>query len=229
MKRYAPWVALCAILLAGVLGQTAGAQEPDLTTTVAAPALEAGPVALEPETISAAPSVAPAPEPAPVETGELPAEWTWSDYLKLLALKLLPTFVYVIGGLLLTLGLVATYYLRKHTGINVTAQQFTMYQNIAGLAWKSVEERLRAGILKLPDGEAPKGAQKMEAALDIALEMANELQLPQMARERLQKLIEAALLESRPLELQSVTVSQTGELDDTKLDLPGGTRIGCGQ
>jgi hypothetical protein len=94
---------LCIALVGGFVGlstQVTSAQ--DLSAEAPLPALEAsGPtiqVVLEPDTIAATLAPAPAFGPAAAETGDLPAEWTWSDYLKLLALKLLPTFVYVIGG-----------------------------------------------------------------------------------------------------------------------------------
>lgn len=128
---------------------------------------------------------------------DLPSDWGPGDYTRLVALKLLPTVVYVVGGLLLTLASIGIYYLKKYTGITVTSQQFGMMQDIAGAAWKTVEERARAGLLKLPDGTPPPGAKKLEAAMDVAEGLAQEMGLPKMARERLGQLIEAKLLEGR--------------------------------
>ncbi len=185
MKRTTSVLAICALL--GLVAASPGtwAQELDLTTTVTVPAAEAGPVlpvTLEPDTIAA--------------EADTPPEWAAADYARLVAIRLMPTIVYIVSGLLLTLATIGLYYLRKYTGIDITAKQFSMWQDMAGIAWKTVEERLRAGLLKVPLDKS-KAAVKMEAALDIAEEIARQLQLPQMARTRLQKLIEAKLMEGR--------------------------------
>lgn len=200
MKRMLSVLAICA-LCAVATTSPSWADEP--TTTITAPAPSPSPVVLEPDTITVdvSPSnSAPVPTMPPAVTpvdSDLPADWGPADYARLVALEIMPTVVYIVSGLLLALAAVGIYYLRKYTGIDVSQKQLAAYSDVAGLAWKTVEERLRAGVLKLPDGTPPAGAQKLELALDVAQRIGQELQLPQMARNRLAEIIEAKLLEGR--------------------------------
>jgi len=191
------------------------------------PTLEAPlPVLLDGDEITAAP-VAESAEIA----DEAPADWTAGDYAKLVALKLMPTFVYIVGGLLTLLFGILVVYIRKWTRVELTARQLANLQSIGDLAWKWAQEKAREQM-KLPDGKKPDSAQKLEMALDFANGMADELGLKKMAKERLVKLIEAKLLEGRrPEDRETPMISvkaRAVEIDDedTKLDLPGGKKIG---
>ena len=148
----------------------------------------------------------------------------WTELGRVAAENLTPVVLIILVGVIGAGVKVGLAHLEKWTGVQVSKAQKEMFHELSMDALYFAEEQalkaLRAGD-KTPDSDT-----KMEVAFKYAAAHAKALGLPEMARDRFVELIESNLMYSRGPDEMASSKKIPEDPEDTKVDLPGGKRIG---
>lgn len=148
----------------------------------------------------------------------------WTEFGRVAAENLTPIALIILVGVVGAATKVGLAYLEKWTGAKISEVQRGMIDDLTLDGIRFVEEvalrKLRAGD-PTPDSDT-----KLELAFKYVVAHMKAQGLPEMARDRLVELIEANLMSLRAPEDFDMSKKRVEDPEDTKVDLPGGKRIG---
>jgi hypothetical protein len=184
-----------ALLLITTPVYAQGDAGPPTDAIAAVAATESAPVATEPAEPAAEEDVAEAEKPEAIAVAEPTEESATGLHNLSTALMdiLIPVFVTLIGGLCAML----LAWVRKKLKLDVSDTQIRQWSDYAEIGAARAGEWARNNGKELSDGEKIPGPDVMDVAVNFAVELARENNLPEMGRDKLEGLIESKLFKGR--------------------------------